>query len=688
MSLLLNTIRKQLLGYVGIFVSLWLNNYLFLITLTSTVFAQTTLEVGPDFREEEFFQVEQLVAIGSRRLQHLSQSPSAVSIITADDIRQSGVVDIVDLFRMIPGMDVITLDGPRSSVSVRGFPRELADTTLVMIDHRIVFLHQQGATFWRTIPIFLENIERIEILRGPGSTLYGINALTGVIHIITKDPEKYKGWVLSETIGSNELLLGTLIYDGIYDRQAAVGSGHSSLVTHHSSPILPALSYRFSLGYQQDSGFDEDLQGSPLRDDKRIPKVAFQFKYNISENSDLRVSTGHLNGDRQGRFPVPGRPFGESGQEDFESFFIQSWYEKQFSSTSNLFIQIYWNALNADFIFSNPILGIREFDFDTLGAEFQYNFRFLNQHELVLGGDYILDFLDAPQFGIHTIQDSVFGLYIQDEYKLWDQLTVVAGIRIQDNTLSGTDITPRGTLLYTPWENHTFRFSVGQAVTPPSQFNAFIDTVTILPNRVTVARLPNLELDSEVVTAYEIGYRTYLFDKLHLNVELYYNDFDKVGRLVLVSLPPGITSAFMLEDEFSGFSKGVEIDLIVPLTSWLQGRTNYTYELIDINDEGVVRPGALDKPTPRHKANLGLRTRFKNGFSTNLQVNYVDQTAPESDPTISLDPYIRLDVRIAQSFLNDTIEVALTGQNLVDLHAESEVAILDRLFFASMTWKF
>lgn len=617
-------------------------------------------------REEEFFQVEQLVAIGSRRSQHLSESPSAVSVITAEDIRQSGVVDIVDLFRMIPGMDVVTIDGPRSTASVRGFHQEFAPGLLVMIDRRIVFLHQQGGTVWRALPIFLEDIERIEILRGPGSTLYGINAFTGVINIITKDPKKYEGLILSSTFGSNELGLGALIHDQVYHDR---------------------FSYRFSLGFQQDEGFDETFQGTPLTDSKRFPKTTFQARYDLSGNSSLRLSSGYLSEDRQGSFPVPGRRTGEPGQEDLESFFLHGWYENRFSPTSSLFIQSYWNAINSDFNFSNPVVGVREFDFDTLGAEFQYNHSLLKRHQLVFGGDYILDFLDAPQFGINTIQDSVFGFYIQDEYKPLDPLVLVGGIRIQDNTISGTDVTSRGTFLYTPWKNNTFRFSVGQAVVPPSQIQSFIDTTTPLPNGSVVARLPNRNLDSGEVTAYEIGYRTYLFNKLNFNVELYYNDINKLAKVVPTLPPSGVTSAFVTSSQFQGFSKGVEVELTTPLTYWLQGRINYTHEFIDIADEKSQNPGLFDKSVPRHKANLGLRAKFENGFSANLQLNYVDHRTSILDQTISLDPYFRLDVRVAKTFLKDAIEVAMTGQNLVNPHAESEFATFDRLLFASMTWR-
>ncbi|HWP45770.1 MAG TPA: TonB-dependent receptor [Candidatus Limnocylindrales bacterium] len=636
--------------------------------LTPQILAQVISEDRSIFREEEFFRVEQLVAIGSRRLQHLSESPSAVSVITADDIRQSGATNVIDLFRMIPGMDVITLDGPRSVVSARGFASETARTMLVMIDRRIIFLHQQGGTFWRTFPLSLEDIERIEILRGPGSTLYGINAFTGVINIITKDPEKYKGWTLSSTLGGNEELgLATLIYDQVYNDK---------------------FSYRLSTSYEQDTGFDKSLQGTPLEDAKRIPKATFRAKYHLSEDSDFHLSTGYLTGDRSGSFPVPANPAGEPGHEEFESFFLQSWYENRFSPTSTLFVQGYWNVTNAKFIFLNPVSGIREFDMDTLGAEFQYNFSFLPQHQLVFGGDYILDFLDAPQGNIHSRQDSALGFYIQDEYKPSDQLTLVAGIRVQDNTLSGTDVAPRGTLLYTPWKNHTFRFAMGQAILPPSQFEVFNETRVTLPTGAIVARLSNPNLDSAINTAYEIGYRTYLWDKLRLNVELYYNDIDKFPRSAPAPPPPGVTRATFISDGFNGFSKGVELEVMTPLTDWLQGRANYTYEFIDISDEGALRPGDLDKSTPRHKVNLGLRAKFPNGFSTNLQLSYVDHTAPLSDPTISLPPYTRLDVRVAKTFLNDTLEVAVTGQNLVDPHAESEVAVLDRLVFASMTWRF
>jgi len=182
----------------------------------------------------------------SKRVQKISEAPNAISVITAEEIKRSGAVDLPDLFRMVPGVDVINGYGGGYGVSARGFNEQFARRMLVLIDGRSIYTTLFGGVFWENEQVFLEDIKRIEVIRGPGATLWGANAVNGVINIITKDPEEDQGFMVTGKFGSKNF---------------------RENVTRYSDSLSDKFSFSLTGGFREDEG----TRG--IHDYRRVPKA-------------------------------------------------------------------------------------------------------------------------------------------------------------------------------------------------------------------------------------------------------------------------------------------------------------------------------------------------------------------------------------------------------------------------------
>jgi len=222
-----------------------------------------------DFKDFAELDLEALlnteVVSASKRVQKISEAPNAIFVITAEEIKRSGAVDLPDLFRMVPGVDVVNISGGSYGVSARGFNDRFAQRMLVMIDGRSIYVTFFGGVFWENEEVFLEDIERIEIIRGPGGTMWGANASNGVINIITKDPEDDQGLMVTGKAGSKNF---------------------RENVTRYSDTIADTFSFSFTGGYREDEG----TRG--VNDFRRVPKATGRLKYKLSENSSLHFFAG------------------------------------------------------------------------------------------------------------------------------------------------------------------------------------------------------------------------------------------------------------------------------------------------------------------------------------------------------------------------------------------------------------
>jgi len=358
-------------------------------------------------------------------------------------------------------------------------------------------------------------------------------------------------------------------------------------------------------------------------------------------------------------------------------------WKHEFSNTSQLDCQFYYSK--------QEIKESRDTFIETDEYEIaaQHTFSLGSINQIIWGGNYRTTEADTMPFNSGSDDDTLVGLFAQDEITILDTLRLVAGLKYEHSTFTGSDYSPRGSLLYSPHPDHHLRFSVSRAHTLPSFLENSLN-IKFSPSLGFLSLLlpkGNKHLDTEKITAYELGYRTTLFNRAGLNVELYYNDLK--DAILVTPVRKGLPFPLIFDNGFDAISKGVEVSVDLPLTSWWKLSANYTFQEVKKRDEHTDMYGI-----PKHKFNIWSSFTFRNGFSLDLMAYYVDDTKWDGlIEDVKIDDYLRFDVRIAQKLYNDRLELAFVGQNLTDkLHPESADGAgtyeVERLLYGQITYKY
>lgn len=603
-------------------------------------------------RELLFFQDIPVVVTAARKEQPITEAPSAITVITAQDIRESGAVSIPDILRTVPGIEVMRVTASNANVNARGFNQLMSNKMLVMVDGRSVYLDFYGIVRWDNFTFPLEEIKKIEVIRGPGSTLYGANAFSGVINIITKSPAELEGTSVSLTGGGYGTWVGSIIHAGVAEK----------------------FSYKFSL--------TEDRRNQWEDNDKKsgeFGKANCSLEYVIDEKSMLIFSGGFKNLDSG----ILSNDL--IGYVDTEG---PATYLSLFYKNPHFKLRYFWNYYDYD-IRGHSYLPDSKMINNTHDLEFQHSFTLWERHSLIWGGDYRHKTSHWDEMLYDYQRENHWAFYLQDEYKFLTHLILLTGCRYDHHPLSGGKLSPRGSILYSPIKDNTFRFAIGTAHRNPT----FLDSCGsfyLYPNPVSlpfgksfsppVKVLPNRDLDPEKITTYEIGYRSSFFRRIKIRADLFYNEIEnliypEVNGPFLSPYPPHI---YMQGKYFnSGDAKawGGEFSFDFFITPWLTGMINYSYqEITDKDTDKRIRSA------PDHKINGGLRFKFQNGLSANLLLHYVSETTWDIMDIIprreKVDPYTLLNARIGRMFMNDKLEIALAIFNLLhDKHKEHPIGV-------------
>lgn len=537
-------------------------------------------------QEEVLYLKEETVSIATRYDQPISQAPSNVYVITDEDIRQSGAIDLPTLLRRIPGMEIIQMSGADFNVSVRGDNQLLANKLLVLVDGRSIYIDVQGTTFLRMLPVTLPEIKRIEVLKGPASAIYGFNAFDGIINIITKSPEEMKG--LTMQVGGGEL--GTVTGSAIFAGQSG------------------KWSYRLSTGEEQNQQWrNRDALAY------RTYKMNAHTEYALTSDSKLIVSGGFLDNNR---FDGPTFRGAVILNTQFILPYVNIAYERP-----DFFIRAYWNQFNAlSDMFTDPRLatilrttdrdGNTRLDFlgNTYNVEAQHTLKW-GTHQLTYGLNYRLNTFSTNSI-TNASQENRLGLYVQDEWNVTNSFTVVAGARYDLHTEINPTISPRVSFLYRVTPAHTLRASVSVGYRPPALFDTHEDLrVQFLPRPLPITPVSGTRnLDPEQIIAYDLGYQGWYFNhRLRLRTDLFLNHISDL-------IDTGGTLGTVFKNSNGGEADifGAEVGGEVILTSWLSGYANYTYQ--------EVTQRNAERAAPRIKVNAGARGVWENGLSA--EINY------------------------------------------------------------------
>jgi iron complex outermembrane receptor protein len=543
---------------------------------------------------------EETVSIASRHEQPISQAPSNVYVITDEDIRHSGAVDLPTVLRRIPGLEVMQVTGADFNVSVRGDNQLNANKLLVMIDGRSIYVDVQGSVIWKAIPITLPEIKRIEVQKGPASVLYGFNAFDGIINIITKSPEEMKG--------------------------ATVQFGGGAYGTISSAAVYANRHKKF--GYRLSYGHDENQQwrnGSARA--YRDNKFNVQTEYALGDESRLSFSGGLVDVNR-----FDGHVADVVVQTGMPALgYAQAGYERP-----NFFIRGFWNSYDIDgLITTNPLIAPflritdRSFSSDqrlrgnTYNIEAQQAIELGTTTRLTAGINYRHNTLSLNMIDRFRTEDRL-GFYLQGEWKPSPMFQAVGGVRYDLDTFINPTISPRGSLLFSPFLDHTFRATVSTGYRPPTLFETYGESLISItvPSRPPFFSRGSGGLSPEKIVSYEVEYQGwYLKHRLRIRTAAFFNH---ISDLITFG-PSGVIQADIAD--IYGGEAGMEF----LATKWLSVFGNFAYQEI-----GQTLTGAAQRAGPRFKYNAGLRTQWENGLSGEIAYHYVGAATYQLSPTFSM----------------------------------------------------
>jgi len=435
------------------------------------------------------------------------------------------------------------------------------------------------------------------------------------------------------------------------------------------------LSGRASLSLT--AGYRED-EGSPgVNDYRRIPKITGRVKYRLPPRSVVHFFAGA----NDSEIGLDTSRYTSTTDAHVRSNYQMIKWEHAITGSSDFHVQVDRTYAELHTSDRRPLAELGQYN-----LELQHSFSLGTKQKVIWGATYRYSHLDCNYLDPKKDNINIVGLFVQDAIRIAANCTLFAGIKFEDNSFTKHAFSPRISLLYEPLHGHHFRLSLARAYRNPTFVENSMQTFIRFMDIPVLLQTGNEHLDSERMTALELGYRTTLFNRLDVSIELYYNEHDRSIELTdpVLALPP----TMKYKNKFDAVSKGMEVSLTLPLTPWWTCTGNYTYQDCDRRK----KPRGI-QGTPLHKINLGSRLSFNNGFSLDVRLHFVDETRWYFYRNIKADDYLRLDVRIARTLFNDRLELALVCQNLTDTrHPEYSDGVrmyeADRLIYGQISVRF
>jgi iron complex outermembrane receptor protein len=625
---------------------------------------------------EELMSIE--VSTVSRNSEPTATLPAAVFVITHEDIRRSGATTLPEALRLAPGIQVARIDASRYAIGLRGFPDRLARSMLVLMDGRAVYSPLFAGTYWEVQDTMLEDIERIEIIRGPGGTLWGANAVNGIINIVTRRAHDTRGTLVSAAAG------------GDIRGPAAVRYGTT------------AGPHGFVRAYAK--VFDRDLQLDPAGDadeDWRLGQAGFRGDWTLGPSRSLTVQGDVFRGELAQRVvtPLTAPPFSVSSTRTAAlsgGNLLARWIAP--AAGGDYQVQAYYDRTGRD---EQPVAETR----DRLDVDFQHRRRLGRRHGLVWGAGYRLTTgritAVAPSaFFPPDRTDSLYTAFAQDDITLApDRLHLVLGAKIEHNDYSGFEIQPSARLMWTIDAAQGVFAAATRAVRTPSRVETDYTTTSLAnPAVPAFVRLqPNPRFVPEELIAYELGYRAQAAQTLYVTVSAFVNQLDDTLSTELLpssvetTPPPArLILPVTFANGLGGNSHGVEITGDLRPVSWWRGTANYSWLRVQMTKAAgsadVSQERRYEGLSPQHQVQVSSSLTLPRRVSVDAVVRYVS-----SLPAGPVPAYGTSTLRAAWQPRPD-LELAVVGQNLHEArHLEwpsgtSSVPVRRRAYL-TLTWR-
>lgn len=564
----------------------------------------------------------------SKNAESLEEVASAIQVITKSDILNSGAKTLPEALRLAPNLQVAQVNSSQWAISARGFNNVLANKLLVLINGRAVYTPMYAGVFWDVQNVLLEDVDRIEVISGPGGTIWGANAVNGVINVITKSSKETKGFYAEAGAGSNLPGMASVRYGG---------------------QLNDKITYRvFGSGFKLGSTLLTD--GSKAKDEWTMGKAGFRMDWDAGPKDLITLQGTYYNGQPN--------PDGVDTSVKATGDNLTVRWRHTTSERSDFRLRLYYDHTFRDFnnSFSEDL---KTYDIDLLMRN-----KIGERHELTYGANLRMmdhNVTNLPLFGFFPGKKTLllYSAFAQDKILLVkDRLRLTIGTKIEHNSYTGFEFQPNTRLSFTPAKNHTIWAAFSQAKRTPSRIDR--DFALFLAPAVPFIK-GDSNFVSERLTAYELGWRVQPVKTLSVSLSSFYNVYDHIRSAE--PGPPPVNIPITFGNGVKGETYGVELSVINQLNHWWTLKGGYTF----LKKELSLKPESKDanKATaesndPQHQfviqSNIKLPARFELG----TVIRYIDQLPKPYVPS-----YLGLDVRVGWK-LSKAIELNLVAQNLLD----------------------
>lgn len=613
---------------------------------------------APDVEKLKALSLEELLEVEvtsvSKRKEKLTETASAIQVISSQDIRRSGATSVPEALRLLTNLQVAQVNASQWAISARGFNNVLANKLLVLIDGRVVYTPMYAGVFWDVQNLLLEDIDRIEVISGPGGTLWGANAVNGVINIITKTSAESRGLYVEAAAGTELKGLGSIRYGG---------------------KINDDLDFRvYGTGFKRDNTIFQDSVDA--NDDWQMAQGGLRLDWTPGK-ADVFTFLGNLYDGRPD--PDGNNPVVAQGNN-----FLARW-TRSISEHSDVQVQTYYDYTWRDF--RN---GFAE-KLTTFDIEAQHRSKIGRRHELIYGLGFRSmnhNVTNLELFAFRPAQKSLylFNVFAQDEIEIVpEKLRAVLGLKVEHHTYTSFQYQPNVRIAFTPRQNQTLWAAISRAVRNPAR----IDREFFLDLAPGLSFISGSEFEPEEVLAYEAGWRRHLGNKFSTSISAFFNAYDNIRSVEPGPAPFGIPVTF--GNGVKGNSYGVELSLSGHINKWWSVRGGYTYLEKDL----YLKPGSADqnKATaesndPNHQALVQSNMQVSEKIELSTVLRYVSEL-----PEPHVSGYFGVDLRVALKLI-EPLEISIVGQNLLSDHHTEFIPSspapkdIERSFYAKLVCRF
>ena len=616
-----------------------------------------------DMSLEELMKIKVITA--SKQEETAFESASAAYVITNEDIRRSGATSVPEALRLAPGVQVARIDSDEWAVSIRGFNDRFADKLLVLVDGRSAYVPLFSGVYWNTLDYIFADIDRIEVIRGSGGSIWGANAVNGIINIITKSPKYTQGTHISIAHGNYEKIIAEARYGNKTKKDA----------------YYSVYAKNTKRGDLTDAENKTDAQ-----DDWEMNRVGFKYEKALDNADSNLVLQGDIyDGNSSQLYDFPDGTTGNliHNTADITGGNMLFQYNKILNNNSKINIQSYIDYDDREMFWLNA----KGYNFD---IDVQHLLRYNDKNDLLYGFEYrnvhdnlqqtSIDGVTYMTFEPEKMTFDVVDLFFQNKTELIiDTLYFTIGSKFGYNSLSHDNIQPTARISYFPKETHHLWAAVSRVVRTPTRWEDGMSRIIEKKDGSYQYLSGNKQYGDESTVAYEAGYKIQFFHKFSFDLAGFYNDYDDLANLVS-------DGTGNINNSGKGESYGFEISSNYEFNDRLRLALIYSFART-IMAEGSR--SSLEGVIPRNQLNIRSYYNLTDRLQWDNMIYYVDNVAKHN-----IDAYIRYDTRFNYK-INKHLDISLIGRNLTDhYHQEfgqslySRTREVGRSFLLKMDYNF